>query len=145
MSKAAGDLLGHFEAKEIEGRPPPPSWNVAPTRAVPIIAETLDEDSVERRLLIARWGLVPSCAKDLMIGVCAAHRRTRLSGRENFPGSSMDLVKHAEMHSEAENFSVDQPGASVRTNAHTMAARCGRASTAALFRGPGTGRLPPLC
>lgn len=68
MSKATGDLLSHFEAKEVEGSPPPPSWNVAPTQDVPIIAERLDEDSVDRRLLIARWGLVPSWAKDIKIG-----------------------------------------------------------------------------
>ena len=68
MSKATGDLLSHFEAKEVEGNPPPPSWNVAPTQDVPIIAERLDEDSVDRRLLIARWGLVPSWAKDIKIG-----------------------------------------------------------------------------
>ncbi len=68
MSKAAGDLLSHFEAKEIEGNPPPPSWNIAPTQDVPIIAERLDDDSADRRLLIARWGLVPSWAKDIKIG-----------------------------------------------------------------------------
>ncbi|WP_457965938.1 SOS response-associated peptidase [Arthrobacter sp. D1-29] len=68
MSKATGDLLAHFEARDVEGSPPPPSWNVAPTQDVPIITEKLDEDSVERRLLIARWGLVPSWAKDVKIG-----------------------------------------------------------------------------
>jgi putative SOS response-associated peptidase YedK len=41
---------------------------VAPTQDVPIITEKLDEDTVERRLLIARWGLVPSWAKDIKIG-----------------------------------------------------------------------------
>jgi putative SOS response-associated peptidase YedK len=56
MSKATGDLLSHFEARDVEGSPPPPSWNVAPTQDVPIIAEKLEEDSVERRLLIARCG-----------------------------------------------------------------------------------------
>ena len=68
MSKATGDLLSQFEAREVEGSPPPPSWNVAPTQDVPIIAERLDEGSVDRRLLIARWGLVPSWAKDVKIG-----------------------------------------------------------------------------
>ena len=57
-----------FEANEVEGSPPPPSWNVAPTQDVPIIAEKLDEDGIDRRLLIARWGLVPSWAKDTKIG-----------------------------------------------------------------------------
>jgi putative SOS response-associated peptidase YedK len=50
MSKAAGDLLSHFEAKEVEGSPPPPNWNVPPTQDVPIVAERLDEGShVEAR------------------------------------------------------------------------------------------------
>ena len=43
MSRVTGDLLSQFEAKEIEGSPQPPSWNVAPTQDVPIIAERLDE------------------------------------------------------------------------------------------------------
>jgi putative SOS response-associated peptidase YedK len=68
MSKATGDLLSAFDAKAVEGSPPPPSWNVAPTQDVPIIAERLDEGVLDRRLLIARWGLVPSWAKDLKIG-----------------------------------------------------------------------------
>ena len=68
MSKATGDLLSYFDAKEVEGTPPPPSWNVAPTQAVPIVAERLDEGSIERHLLVAKWGLVPSWAKDAKIG-----------------------------------------------------------------------------
>jgi putative SOS response-associated peptidase YedK len=68
MSKATGDLLNHFEAKEVEGNPPPPSWNVAPTQSVPIVAERLDEGTIDRHLLVARWGLVPSWAKDIKIG-----------------------------------------------------------------------------
>ena len=68
MSKATGDLLSYFDAKEVEGSPPPPSWNVAPTQDVPIVAERFNEDSIERHLLVARWGLVPSWAKDIKIG-----------------------------------------------------------------------------
>lgn len=68
MSRATGDLLSYFDAKEVEGSPPPPSWNVAPTQDVPIIAERLADDELDRRLLIARWGLVPSWAKDIKIG-----------------------------------------------------------------------------
>jgi hypothetical protein len=36
---------------------------VAPAQDVPITAEWLDEDDVDRRLLIDRWGR-PSLAKD---------------------------------------------------------------------------------
>ncbi|SCC29597.1 Putative SOS response-associated peptidase YedK [Pseudarthrobacter enclensis] len=68
MSKATGDLLSAFEAKEVEGTPPPPSWNVAPTQDVPIVAERLDEGTLDRHLLVAHWGLVPSWAKDIKIG-----------------------------------------------------------------------------
>ena len=35
---------------------------------MPIIAERLDEDSINRHLLVGRWGLVPSWAKDIKIG-----------------------------------------------------------------------------
>ncbi|MDP9890598.1 putative SOS response-associated peptidase YedK [Pseudarthrobacter enclensis] len=68
MSKATGDLLSSFDAKEVEGTPPSPSWNVAPTQNVPVVAGRLDEGSVERHLMIARWGLVPSWAKDIKSG-----------------------------------------------------------------------------
>lgn len=68
MSRATGDLLSHFDAKEAEGTPPPRSWNVAPTQNVPIVAERLDEGTIDRHLLVARWGLVPSWTKDIKIG-----------------------------------------------------------------------------
>ncbi|WP_406636940.1 SOS response-associated peptidase family protein [Pseudarthrobacter quantipunctorum] len=68
MSKATGDRLSHFEAKEVEGSPPPPSWNMAPTQSVPIDAERLDGGAIDRHLLIARWGLVSSWAKDIKVG-----------------------------------------------------------------------------
>ncbi|WP_427173213.1 SOS response-associated peptidase [Arthrobacter sp. 92] len=68
MSRATGDLLSYFHADEAEGTAPPPSWNVAPTDDMPIIAERESDDGPERRLLIARWGLVPSWANDTKIG-----------------------------------------------------------------------------
>ncbi len=46
----------------------PPSFNVALTHDVPIVTQRLDEDALERRLVMARWGLVPSWAKGLKIG-----------------------------------------------------------------------------
>jgi putative SOS response-associated peptidase YedK len=49
MSKATGDLLAQFAAREIEGSMPPLSWNVPPTQDVPIIAERVEDDSVDRR------------------------------------------------------------------------------------------------
>lgn len=35
---------------------------------MPIVAERLDEGTIDRHLLIAKWGLVPSWAKDAKIG-----------------------------------------------------------------------------
>ncbi|MBO1269820.1 SOS response-associated peptidase [Arthrobacter sp. PO-11] len=68
MSRATGDLLAYYDAVEAVGSEPGPSWNVAPTQNVPIVTEKLSEDVLERRLLTARWGLVPSWAKDVKIG-----------------------------------------------------------------------------
>lgn len=47
-----------------------PSWNIAPTTTVRIVAERADPGTgeVRRALGAARWGLVPSWAKDPSIG-----------------------------------------------------------------------------
>ena len=47
-----------------------PSWNIAPTTTVRIVAERADPETgeVRRALRAARWGLVPSWAKDPSIG-----------------------------------------------------------------------------
>ncbi len=48
----------------------PPSWNVAPTDGVRMVVERADKETgeVTRQLRAARWGLVPSWAKDPSIG-----------------------------------------------------------------------------
>ena len=48
----------------------PPSWNVAPTDGVRMVVERADKESGEvvRQLRVARWGLVPSGAKDPSVG-----------------------------------------------------------------------------
>ncbi len=48
----------------------PPSWNLAPTDGVRMVVERADRDTgeVTRQLRVARWGLVPSWAKDPSIG-----------------------------------------------------------------------------
>lgn len=45
-----------------------PSWNVAPTQQVRVIADSLSEKPGLRTMELARWGLVPSWAKDPAIG-----------------------------------------------------------------------------
>ncbi len=68
MARAVGDLLAEFDAQLEEEVHLPPSWNVAPTDEVPIVLERLIEDDAVRQLHMARWGLVPSWAKDPRIG-----------------------------------------------------------------------------
>lgn len=48
----------------------PPSWNVAPTDGVRMVVERADRTTGEitRQLRVARWGLVPSWAKDPSVG-----------------------------------------------------------------------------
>lgn len=48
----------------------PPSWNVAPTDGVRLVVERADRQTGEivRQLRVARWGLVPSWAKDPSVG-----------------------------------------------------------------------------
>jgi putative SOS response-associated peptidase YedK len=68
MARAVGDLLAQFDAELDEEISIPPSWNVAPTSDVPILLERLVAGKAVRRLRLARWGLVPSWAKDPAIG-----------------------------------------------------------------------------
>ena len=59
---------------------PEPSWNVAPTDMVPIVLDSIPQDSVAddepiRRLESARWGLIPAWAKDPKVAVTAFNAR----------------------------------------------------------------------
>jgi putative SOS response-associated peptidase YedK len=51
-----------------------PDYNIAPTKPVPVVWQRR-EDGGERRLSVARWGLIPSWAKDPGIGVRAFNAR----------------------------------------------------------------------
>ncbi|WP_084125772.1 SOS response-associated peptidase [Demequina sp. NBRC 110054] len=65
------DLIDAFEVAVAsdEARLLPPSWNIAPTQRVPIVVPSREPAPVgERQLEIARWGLVPSWAKDPAVG-----------------------------------------------------------------------------
>jgi putative SOS response-associated peptidase YedK len=62
------DLSEEFDADEAVGDPLGPSWNVAPTDPVRIILQRPPRDAgaadTVRQVRTARWGLVPSWAKD---------------------------------------------------------------------------------
>ncbi|WP_454853215.1 SOS response-associated peptidase [Promicromonospora soli] len=56
----------------------PPSWNVAPTDPVRIVVERAAKGSeeVKRSMRLARWGLVPSWAKDPSVGARMINARS---------------------------------------------------------------------
>lgn len=68
----AQDLADELAVAEVadDARLLPPSWNVAPTDPVRIVVERPRRDTGEivRSLRVARWGLVPSWAKDPGVG-----------------------------------------------------------------------------
>lgn len=79
VAGAATDLVEMFDVDLPAENLPEPSWNVAPTDRVPIVLDsipkTAEDDLPVRRLEAARWGLVPSWAKDVSVGVTAFNAR----------------------------------------------------------------------
>jgi len=70
-SKDDDDVVVEFEIEQTdESAAPVVSWNVAPTDPVRIVVERADRTTgeVTRQLRRARWGLVPSWAKDPSVG-----------------------------------------------------------------------------
>jgi putative SOS response-associated peptidase YedK len=58
-----------------------PSYNLAPTDPVPVVWQR-PEDEGARRLAVARWGLVPSWAKDPGAGVRAFNARVETAAEK---------------------------------------------------------------
>ncbi|WP_461165223.1 SOS response-associated peptidase [Arthrobacter sp. R4-81] len=76
MARAVGDLLARFDAELDQELTVRPSWNIAPTTDVPVVLERLIDGGVARQLHLARWGLVPSWAKDPGIGAKMINARS---------------------------------------------------------------------
>ncbi|WP_125610368.1 SOS response-associated peptidase [Specibacter cremeus] len=76
MARAVGDLVAELEAEADANLELRASWNVAPTSDVPIVLERLVEGAVHRQVHVAKWGLVPSWAKDPAVGVRAFNARS---------------------------------------------------------------------
>ena len=74
------DLLALFDIVEAVGEQLPPSYNVAPTQTVRAVLERVPHDAQcaapTRQLRSARWGLVPSWAKDLKGGARLINARS---------------------------------------------------------------------
>ena len=60
----ANELVGQFQLETMPELQP--RYNISPTPAVPIVRTT--QESPRRQMTFARWGLVPSWAKELAIG-----------------------------------------------------------------------------
>ena len=71
-SELVGVLRVDAEAEDL----PEPSYNIAPTARAAIVLDSAKTDPPTRRLEPARWGLVPSWAKDPKIGARAFNARS---------------------------------------------------------------------
>ncbi len=69
-AKDTATLVEEFQVETVVDPAPGPNYNVAPTNQVAFVVDRpIDgSDGLERQLRVARWGLVPSWAKDPKIG-----------------------------------------------------------------------------
>lgn len=67
-AKDPAALVEEFEAVSAPEESLHPDYNVAPTKKVYLVVDRTRDDATERALVIGRWGLVPSWAKDPSIG-----------------------------------------------------------------------------
>jgi putative SOS response-associated peptidase YedK len=69
VAKESNELLTIFDVDRAADDLPEPNYNIAPTTVVPVVVETIDDEgTLSTRLEAARWGLVPSWAKDPSVG-----------------------------------------------------------------------------
>jgi putative SOS response-associated peptidase YedK len=72
VTQSPQELAGEFDVERIAlDEPVEPDYNVAPTKTVPTVLTRARRDAAgepERQLRAARWGLVPSWAKDPSVG-----------------------------------------------------------------------------
>jgi putative SOS response-associated peptidase YedK len=66
MAQSVGDLVAEFDVDESYVEQLEPSYNIAPTDPVPIVLDRRDRGTgaVSRKLVTARWGLIPPWSKD---------------------------------------------------------------------------------
>jgi putative SOS response-associated peptidase YedK len=76
VASAGPELVGVLRV-DVEGDDlPAPSYNVAPTDRVAIVLDSAKTEPPTRRLEAARWGLIPSWAKDTKVGARAFNARS---------------------------------------------------------------------
>lgn len=67
-AKDPAALVEEFEVVSAPAEELRPDYNVAPTKKVYVVVDKARDEALERSLVVARWGLVPSWAKDPAIG-----------------------------------------------------------------------------
>ena len=67
-SKDVANLMEEFEVARPPDETLPEDFNVAPSKQVYMVVDRETDDGVQRQLRTAKWGLVPSWAKDPKIG-----------------------------------------------------------------------------
>jgi len=75
VANVGSELAGVLRVDVVADELPAPSYNVAPTAPVAIVLDSAKTEPPTRRLEPARWGLVPSWAKDPSIGARAFNAR----------------------------------------------------------------------
>ena len=75
VADVASELVGVLRVDLVSDDLPAPSYNVAPTDRVAIVLDSAKTEPPTRRLEAARWGFVPSWAKDLGSGAKAINAR----------------------------------------------------------------------
>ncbi|WP_373457215.1 SOS response-associated peptidase, partial [Microbacterium sp. C448] len=76
MTRPPADLTDLLDVDTVAEDLPAPSFNIAPTDRAVIVLDSAKTDPPTRRLEAARWGLVPSWAKDVSIGSRAFNARS---------------------------------------------------------------------
>lgn len=88
VAEAGGEVVGMLRVDIVGDDLPAPSFNVAPTDRAPIVLDSVRSEPPVRRLESARWGLVPSWAKDPAIGSRAFNARSEeLEDKPMFRGA----------------------------------------------------------
>jgi putative SOS response-associated peptidase YedK len=88
VANVGSELVGVLRVDTEGDDLPAPSYNIAPTDSAAIVLDSAKTDPPTRRLESARWGLVPSWAKDVKVGSRAFNARAEeLEDKSMFRGA----------------------------------------------------------
>jgi putative SOS response-associated peptidase YedK len=83
LNRQTDDLVALFDVNVVGDRLPAPSWNIAPTRPISVVIDSLpratapdDFPEPVRRMEAARWGLVPAGAEAPAAGAALFNARS---------------------------------------------------------------------